>query len=80
MYGTLSNDFSKWDLFNNELLKRLFTTEELASEYSFWGAMAISLREPSLGEKIAEIYKDIDKKIHRIDSIIDRLTNPPDGF
>lgn len=28
---------------------------------------------PSLSEDIADLYKDIDKKIHRIDSIIDRL-------
>jgi predicted nucleotide-binding protein len=69
----LSNDFSKWNSFNSELLKRIFTTEELVSEYNFWGAMAISMREPSLGERIAEVYKDIDKKIHRLDSIIERL-------
>lgn len=31
------------------------------------------MHEPSLGEKIAETYKDIDNKIHRLDSIIERL-------
>lgn len=72
-FDTLSNDFSKWDAFNSELLKRLFTNDELAKEYDFWGAMAISMREPSLGEKIADVYKDVDKKIHRLDSIIERL-------
>lgn len=72
-YEILTNDFSKWDSFNSELLKRLFTTEELVKEYDFWGAMAIPMYEISLGEKIAETYKDIDKKIHRIDSIIERL-------
>lgn len=72
-FDALSNDYSKWDSFNSELLKRLFTTEELAQEYDFWGAMAISMREPSLGEKIAEVYEDVDKKIHRLDSIIERL-------
>lgn len=76
-FEALSYDFSKWDSFNSELLKRLFTTEELAKEYDFWGAMAISMREPSLGEKIAEVYKDVDKKIHRLDSIIERLELVP---
>lgn len=72
-FESLSNDYSKWDSFNSELLKRTFTTDELAKEYDYWGVMAIAMREPSLGERIAEVYKDVDKKIHRLDSIIERL-------
>lgn len=72
-FEELSNAYSKWNSFNSELLRRLFTTEEAAKEYDFWGVMVASMYEPSLAEKIAEIYKDIDKKIHRIDSIIERL-------
>jgi len=68
------NEYSKWNSFNTELLKRIFTTEELADEYSRWiGAAMISMRPPSVGERIADFYKDIDQKIHRIDSIIERL-------
>lgn len=68
------NEYSKWNSFNTELLKRIFSTEELADEYSHWiGIGVIAMREPSLGEKIADLYKDIDQKIHRIDSIIERL-------
>ena len=48
-FEMLSNDYSKWDAFNSELLKRIFTTDEMAKEYDFWGAMAISMHEPSLG-------------------------------
>jgi len=72
-YDTLKNDYSKWDSFNVELLKQSFNTDEIAKEYSYWGAAALVLREPSLGEKIADTYKDIDKKIHRLDSISERL-------
>lgn len=72
-YEALKHNYSKWNAFNVELLKRLFSTDELASEYSYWGAMSVSMREPSLGEKIDDTYKDIDKKIHRLDSIIERL-------
>lgn len=72
-FDTLLNEYSKWDAFNSELLKRFFTNEELAKEYDFWAGMTISMREPSLGEKIADVYKDVDKKIHRLDSIIERL-------
>lgn len=72
-YDTLKNDYSKWDSFNEELLKQSFNTDEIAKEYSYWGVGVLALREPSLGEKIADTYKNIDKKIHRLDSISERL-------
>jgi predicted nucleotide-binding protein len=72
-FETLTNDYSKWDSFNSELLRRIFTTEEMAKEYDFWGGGMMSMREASLGERIADVYKEIDKKFHRLDSIIERL-------
>lgn len=68
-----SNSYGKWDRFNSELLRRIFTTDEAAKEYDYWGVGIISLREPALGERIADVYKDIDKKTHRLDSIVERL-------
>lgn len=71
---TAKNEYSKWNSFNAELLKRIFSTEELAEEYSrSIGISVIAMSESSLGEKIADLYKGIDRKIHRIDSIIERL-------
>jgi predicted nucleotide-binding protein len=70
-YELLRNEFYKWDAFNTELLKRVFTTSELSDEYSFYG-MSFGGTD-SLGEMIADLFKDIDGKIHRIDSIIERL-------
>lgn len=73
-YETAKNEYSKWNSFNTELLTRMFTTDALATEYSWWGAaIGMAMRPPSLGELIAKLYKDIDEKIHRIDSIIERL-------
>jgi predicted nucleotide-binding protein len=72
-YDFLLKDFQKWDAFNKELLKQLFSTDELSKEYSYFGVAAIAMREPSLGEKIADAFKRIDNKIHRIDSIIERI-------
>ena len=71
--GEFSNSYDKWDRFNSELLRRIFTTDEAAKEYDYWGVGIISLREPALGERIADVYKDIDKKTHRLDSIVERL-------
>lgn len=72
-YDLLLKDYQKWDAFNKELLKQLFTTDELAKEYSYFGVAAVAMREPSLGEKIADAFKRVDNKIHRIDSIIERI-------
>jgi predicted nucleotide-binding protein len=72
-YDLLLKDYQKWDAFNKELLKQLFSTDELAKEYSHYGVAAIVMREPSLGEKIADAFKRVDNKIHRIDSIIERI-------
>lgn len=72
-FDVAKNEYSKWNSFNTELFKRVFTTEELAQEYSRWVGGVVLMREQSLGEKIVDLYKDIDQKIHRIDSIIERL-------
>jgi hypothetical protein len=34
---TVRNEYYKWDSFNIELLKRIFTSDELSDEYSQWG-------------------------------------------
>lgn len=76
-FETLQNDYHKWNSFNSELLKRLFTSDELEKEYSWWGMAAVPMRELSLGEEIADLHKDMDTKIHRLDSIIERLELMP---
>lgn len=72
-YDLLLKDYQKWDAFNNELMKQLFNTDELAQEYSYSSIGTIALYEPTLGEKISDAFKRIDNKIHRIDSILERI-------
>ncbi|KHA71243.1 nucleic acid-binding protein [Pseudomonas chlororaphis] len=72
-YELLLKDYQKWDAFNNELMKQLFNTDELAQEYSYSSIGVIALYEPTLGEKISDAFKRIDNKIHRIDSILERI-------
>ena len=72
------NDFDKvtgkyhtWNDFNKELLKRLFSNDELAKEYS---DIFISIRKPkSFQQVISNFYKKIEKNICKIESIIERL-------
>ena len=60
-----------WTEFNETLLKRIFSTDELSQEYSYWG---ISYSGPSsLREHISEFRDDANEKIRRIESIIERL-------
>lgn len=73
MLVQVQTEYSKWDKFNQELLRRIFTTGELSEEYSRWFIAFSVSRDPSLGEKIADLYKDIDSKINRLDSISERL-------
>lgn len=73
--------YQKWDSFNNELLKRLFTSEELCEEYSSWvGGVGIMMRERYLSEKVSEHQDEIDEKIHRLDSVIERLELIPESI
>jgi predicted nucleotide-binding protein len=73
-FDTAQKSYNKWDDFNIELLRRQFTTAELSEEYSGWAVVSsILMCELSLGEKIGDFHKIIDAKVHRIDSIIERI-------
>jgi predicted nucleotide-binding protein len=72
--NTARNEYYKWDSFNTELLKRIFTTEEHSNEYSHRFFASFGGRdEPSIGEKINDLHKDIDRENHTLESIIERL-------
>lgn len=67
-------DFKRWDDFNAELLRQLFSTSEVADEYTFYGAGVFVLgREVYLAEEVEEFREDVQKKITRLQSIADRL-------
>ena len=56
------------------MLKKLFTTEEFAEEYNQWfGFGVVTWAEPSLSEKVLDFRKDVDSRIHRLDSIFERI-------
>lgn len=68
-----TNDYYRWNSYNAEPLKQLFTTSKFADEYSWWGVASVSMYESSPQEKLEELHKDISGKIHRLESIRDRL-------
>lgn len=72
-FDELDKQFNIWDAFNTELLRQIFTNEDIADEYSGWLPGAFDLRGMSLGEKISKKKRDITEKNNRIESIIERL-------
>lgn len=67
------NECRRWNSYNAELLKRLFTTHKFEEEYSWWGVMAVSMYDKSPEEKRKDHKDEIQEKIHRLESVRDRL-------
>lgn len=65
------SDYYSWNEYNTELLKRRFTTAEIAEEYSEYLGIAYSY--DSLPEKIADFREDVADRLRRLTSIRDRL-------
>jgi predicted nucleotide-binding protein with TIR-like domain len=73
-FEILESEFSKWSAFNTELLKRMFTSDQFAKEYSSWsGPLMMDMQPPSMGQRIADLFKEIDVELHKLDSIKERL-------
>jgi predicted nucleotide-binding protein len=67
-------DYRKWDDYNKELLRQLFTGTEITDQYGrYAGLIVLSMRGRSLSEEIAEFHEEIESKIHRLESLVGRL-------
>lgn len=66
------SDYYTWTEYNVELLKRRFTSTELADDYSHIGPFAVGAYD-SLGEKINDLRDDVATKIRRLKSVQERL-------
>lgn len=64
-------EYRRWTSYNEEMLKRLFTTSAYADEYSLWIGIAGGPSTPS--ERLKDVRDDITEKIHRLRSVRDRL-------
>lgn len=65
--------FRNWEDYNKELLRRLFSTEELADEFGASVRMIYSLGPSSLQEDLAEFRSDGATRLRRLESVIERL-------
>src|SRR5690606_7229605 len=67
----------KWDDFNNELLKRIFTTDEYQNGYMWSGDNVVAYNSfydaPSSWEKMAKLKKEIQDRNHYLETLIEKL-------
>jgi predicted nucleotide-binding protein len=66
------HEYETWSDYNVELLRRLFTTDKYAEQYSFWGAGVIRMH-PSFGQQLNDFRQAVGEKIQRLVSIRERL-------
>jgi predicted nucleotide-binding protein len=70
-------EYYKWDAYNTELLRTLFTTPKFADEYSWWVGFVVGGGEESGQEQLDKLREDVSDKIHRLESIHNRLELMP---
>jgi predicted nucleotide-binding protein with TIR-like domain len=64
-------EYYTWDDYNEQLLRRLFTTDEEAQHYGAIGGFVITDR--TLSEEIEDYRRDVDSKLRRLTSVVSRL-------
>jgi hypothetical protein len=67
-------EYKLWSDYNRELLARIFSSDEISTEYSHAGVAPVAfLGTPSLGEQIERFHQRLDVKIQSLQSILGRL-------
>jgi predicted nucleotide-binding protein len=74
-YEEVYGQYRRWDEYNATLIESAFTTPEEADTYNYWG---IAVSGDNLWEKIAYLIKDIKEKVHRLESLKERLSLFPE--
>ncbi|MDA2928374.1 hypothetical protein MYX84_00250 [Acidobacteria bacterium AH-259-O06] len=75
------SDRSKWDDFNLEMLKRIFSTEALAEEYKYSHTHRPLVMQPGpvpLYERVNSFTDTLGDKINSLESITERLELIPE--
>jgi predicted nucleotide-binding protein len=74
-FTQIQTDAVSWRKYNYEMLKQLFSTDELATEYSrsVYHPIVMSFDGRHGGNDLGDLHKSLDKEIGCLVSIIDRL-------
>src|SRR2546425_4993238 len=85
--GAWEADISKWGDFNSELLRALFTTPEVAGEYSYANPILMRANYDNSSDRFGRLRQSVEKQLTSLESILDKLTlyeveaptGPPSG-
>ncbi len=69
-------EYYRWDKYNIELIRNLFTTEKFAEEYRGFAIAGGPYR--SLQEEVAHYREDLNYDLEKLQSLIDRLELIPE--
>jgi predicted nucleotide-binding protein len=69
----VQRDYWTWSEYNEEMLRRMFTTPKIAEEYSESFGAFVAGGQYYLQEEIDDLHKSIDAKSRRLASITERL-------
>lgn len=76
VYKGVEHKHQLWHEYNKELLRRIFDSDELSKEYSFWGA---SFLAETLDAKIELLSREINIHVTTLESIKERLPLYPEA-
>lgn len=78
-YQRVEQEYSRWSIYNEELLRRSFSTHRLAEEYSWFMSKGFVRINPSAQQQALDLKETVEEKISRLRSILDKLELIPLG-
>jgi len=72
-YQRVEQEYSRWSTYNEELLRRSFSSPRLAEEYSWFMSKGFGRINPSAQQQALDLKQTVEEKISRLQSILDRL-------
>jgi predicted nucleotide-binding protein len=79
-YLKVEQEVNRWSVYNEDLLKRCFSTTRPAEEYSWFSSKGFSRVNPSPQQQALDLKHEVEEKVSRLRSILERLELIPVGL
>jgi len=67
----IRKQFYTWDEYNATMLNRMFSSDDLSQEYSYWGICVVGTS--TFSDDVKDLLENVTDKIRRLESIRERL-------